>query len=292
MSEGPHLTWLRRQSLRALTDGALREPSGLALGPDGASLWTVGDETGRLFRLLLDERGDTPVRLDPSFALDLGCVGLEGVAFKDAETLIAVQEYDPAAGTSVLVEHSLATGRTVRRPLSELRGYDALADDFGGSRANKGLEGITWDPAGRRWLALKEGRPGMLLAISEDLRSVAPVCTFDARAMGFAEKGSVDYSGMDHAGGQRIWIVSDEAQTLYLFDVQALQVLRRMPLTWGPERKDRKKGGKKDRKKGGKKGRKPSRLKKAEGVVYDAAHGRLHVVCDEQSELHTYAVSP
>jgi len=269
------LTYLRRQCLRDLTGGALREPSGLALGPDGRSLWTVGDGTSRLFRLLLDERGDTPVRLDTTTSLDLGYVGLEGIAFKEGRTLAVIQEHDASAGTSTVLEHTLATGRTARHPLSGMRGYEALAGDLRGSKANKGLEGITWDSTRRRWLALKEGKPGMLLAISEDFRSLTRICELDKRAMGFAEKGAVDYSGMDHAGGDQVWIVSDKARAAFLFDVQALRVLRRFPLTW------RKGSGERDR---------FVPVKKAEGVVYDAARARLHVVSDEHAEIYTYAV--
>jgi len=263
------LIYLRRQSLRELSDGALREPSGLALEPDGHALWAVCDSSSKAVRLVLDEEGDTPAALGSS--LELGGTDLEGIAFRDLDTLVAVQEHDPVSGASVLLEHRFSAGQTVPHPLAEMRGFDEVAWAFGGKRRNWGLEGITWDPEAHRWLVLKEGKPGMLLAVSADYSTLSTVCTFDKKAMGFVAGGPIDYSGMDYAGGGLLWIVSDRASKAFLFDLGAHQVVRRFELTWVKKGKLR-------------------RIEKAEGVVYDRARSRLHVVCDERAEIYTYAV--
>ena len=265
------LTYLRRQNLRKLTDGALREPSGLAMDPSGRALWVVGDASTKAFRLELDAHGDTPLRLGERPVVELGRTDLEGVALRDELTLVAIQEHDPATGASVLVEHHLATGATRANPIAEMEGFAEVAGVFGGKRRNWGLEGITWDGDDQRWLVMKEGKPGMLLAVSADFGRLSVVCRFDKRAMGFVDAGSVDYSGMDYAGGGRLWIVSDKARSAFLFELATQQVVYRSPLTWTKKGKAR-------------------RIEKAEGVVCDRARGRLHVVCDERAEIYTYAL--
>ncbi len=50
---GIKLKFVRRVNIYNKAEG-LTEPSGLALSPDGRSLWTVSDDTKRLFKLDLD----------------------------------------------------------------------------------------------------------------------------------------------------------------------------------------------------------------------------------------------
>jgi uncharacterized protein YjiK len=140
-------------------------------------------------------------------------------------------------------------------------GTHTVADEFNGSDSNSGLEGITWDPALNSFFVIKEKNPGLMIRISADLSTIqaCKVLTFSG-----ADYSDISY---DSARGQ-FWIVSDEAQKLYLYNWGTNTVVTNgvYNLTY-PH---------------------------AEGVAFNPSNSRLYIVTDNgngnDSYLYTYSV--
>lgn len=197
----------------------LREPSGLALDPATNRLWTVSDDTGRAFRL--KDTGEVSSDHSPLVDAD----DLEGIAVLPDGTLAIVRE-----GSNEILIVDEGNGVVLRRKqLSMMDGFDAVREDFEAGSGNKGLEGITVEPATGKLYVIKEGRPRLLLEISSDLASITMVHRLTASA-GFAVDGlsdrELDVSGIAYdAGRERFWIVSDEGQRVFLYDPAARRAI-------------------------------------------------------------------
>jgi len=163
MGSIPTLTWLHDVGIGAVEEG-LEELSGLALAHDCRSLWVVGDETARLFRVGLDGR------LDADATIELFDEDIEGITLDPGGSfLYAVRE----KGNEILQVDLGGRKVVARRRLKRMAGYEALAPLFAGSMAiSKGLEGIAWDAGRDALMVLKEGRPGILLALAPDLSAI------------------------------------------------------------------------------------------------------------------------
>jgi YD repeat-containing protein len=243
-------------------EAGFTEPSGLARAPDG-TLWAVSDDTAALFRLSPEGRAEA--------AFPSPRAGLEGVAVTpDGARLFAVREKNDEVLVFDLPGGALAT----RRRLSEMAGWEAVAAAFEGSPPNKGLEGVSVDPAtGAVWV-LKEGEPRMLLALSPDLSRIEAHRVL-RRESGFAVEGmddeTLDVSGLAQDAERGLfWIVSDRGRRLFAYD-WTLDRATSAPLlaTVEGERVE---------------------LRHAEGVAWDAAGRRLSIVNDDggRSRLFVY----
>ena len=259
------LTCLQRVRI---TDEALglTEPSGLALDPAGDVLWTVSDDTDRVFRLSLD--GEVSKRR--SFKVPES--GLEGITTDTEGRVIYVVREESNEVLRVDVETERVT---LRRRLADMAGYDAIAAFFAGSEENKGLEGITWNGDTGTLFALKEGDPGLLIEIDAQLDSVR-THTLLSTENGFIDDNiigdRVDYSGICHDPTRRaFWIVSDRARRIFLYDAALDRVLHSAPLAYAHDGEYR-------------------QVLKAEGVAYDAERSRLYVVSDEEVRLYVFDV--
>lgn len=261
------------QSIRLLDSMKIRdeaagfdEPSGLSLSADGTFLWSVSDNADEVFRLGFDGKllpGPRP-RLPWKDQA-------EGVAATpDGRALIVAREKGAR-----LARMDLATGDAETVRLADLPGWAALAPHFE-SADNDGLEGVAVDPAdGRVWL-LREAGPRLLIGLSPALDRIETVRDLDAAA-GFDEalgaakdgEGRLDVSGLA-IGAAGFWIVSDRGERLFLLPRDGGPA-RSWPLTRSAKGKP---------------------LKNAEGVAWDPARGRLHVVSDDKgrSRLVVYAV--
>tara|TARA_R110002095_G_scaffold194767_3_gene173179 strand:+ start:2246 stop:3031 length:786 start_codon:yes stop_codon:yes gene_type:complete len=237
----------------------LTEPSGLALAPDG-SLWTVCDESRRLFRI--DKQGQ------PLSTLKIDNRGLEGITF-DAEGRVCVVDED----ASKIIVYDPQTGVQITAcKLKDLEGFCAIAEYFEDVE-NKGLEGITFDPLRSEILLLKQANPGLLIAITARLDRITAVDHLDERR-GFAadnhDAEQLNFSGMCYdAARDLLWILNDKAECVYTYDRRRGTVIQSFAL------------------KNSQTGR---AIRDAEGVAFDVESKRLYVVSDLDAELNVFRI--
>lgn len=159
------------------------EPSGLTLSQDKKSLYTISDETSKVYKLNLT--GDV---LDSFF---VQADDLEGIAFNSIDnTLLLVDEQN-----NELIEVSTAAEeiRRVSLPLKE----------------GSGPEGICFDSQSKSILIVTEKENPYIYKFDYNLRLI------DEFKLDFAK----DYSGLDYAfDSQNLWIISDQSQKLYLYN--------------------------------------------------------------------------
>ncbi len=171
------------------------EPSGLCFSLDKKSLWTVSDQTRKVYR----------TDLDGTVLQTLSYTGndLEGIAVDSADSTIWVaEEY-----------------------LSQIVQLDALGNELNrvtvtGAAGDSGLEGVTIDSSNRHFFLLKEQDPGVLIELDETFE----LLRYQRIAFAF------DYSGIFYEQQNRhLWIVSDQEKTVYKCDMNA-QVLAEYPV--------------------------------------------------------------
>jgi len=161
------------------------EPSGLDMTFDEKGFWVVSDENSTIY--LIDSWG----REIKSFKVDGD--DLEGITVIDDTTLAVVLER-----TREVVVLDTA-GNEIKRIKLNLEG-----------ELNSGLEGITYDPAQKRFYILNEKKPKLLLTLDENLNELR------RDTLNFSK----DVSGifLDDIKNN-LWILSDESQTIYKTDL-------------------------------------------------------------------------
>ena len=244
-----------KPELRELSGVALQPDPGV---PSGVWTWLIDDDKRNLYRVDADGHvggGDeNKITLRRSRGSDL-----EGLAFRRDGRLYAVQEGErrivrvdisPGGGRRVKVF-----------PLSDMKGFHSVtaANDPRAvslatylSRAPAdlvGLEGIAYFRAATvanqgqgSFFVVNQGNPGLLIEIDGDLERIlgftvlncgthaedCPACTCpDAKDLPFGDRVDVggavrDFSGLSYDGKrERLWIASDAATAVYLYDVAA-----------------------------------------------------------------------
>jgi uncharacterized protein YjiK len=205
----------------------VEEPSGLTYDPNTQTLWTVNDPpNNQIYNISLS--GDLLQILD--FVGD----DLEGVAYDNSNNTLWVAE----EGNSEIVNVSLQ-GDELQR----------IEVPYTSSSPNSGLEGLCIGPAGDFFL-LKEKDPGIFIKFSSDFLDIQET------ELTFAD----DFSGISYdASRAAFWIVSDESETLYLWD--EINGVREQYLLDFP---------------------------KAEGIVYIADTGHFYMVSDSEQKLYKF----
>ena len=259
------LTYLDRHKIKDAGEG-LNEPSGLVLAGEQGGFWTVCDDTKKVFKL--DEDGD--VETGQSF--EIPEKGLEGITLDGSGAfLIAVKEE-----TNEILRIEIAAQRIdEQRKLADMSGYDAVAPFLAGGGENKGLEGVTWNGDSGTIFAVKEGRPGLLVEVSADMRTIEGHRLLN-EANGFRDTDlsadEIDFSGLCYDTTRKaFWIVSDKAKRVYLYDGTADRVVHSAPLGYGKD------GDYEE-------------VEKAEGIAVDPGANRLYVVSDEEARLYVFDV--
>ena len=244
----------------------LNEPSGLTLNTDGTALYTVSDDTKAIFR------PDLKGRLKISQSFFIGVDDLEGIAISaDGSQLLAGQEV-----TNSIITIDIAGRKEIsRRPLAAMENYGLVADHFPDPPDNKGLEGITVNTRNNHVFVVKEGRPGVLIEISPDLRTIKAARLLTAKN-GFEHPqvgpDKLDFSGLSHDSTRdTLWITSDKGQCLFHYDWSSNQVLQRLDLNLETDQK-------------------PAKIRKSEGVAFDPVNRRLYVVSDRDAQLYVFRV--
>lgn len=211
-----------------IADPSMRfdEPSDLSLDPTSQILWSVSDDTNRIFAL------GPSGKLDKRRSFDLDANDLEGIAVLGAGELIATKEDTNEILRLKTPSKTTEIGQIVeRKELSELEGFNTVEKFFRGD-PNKGLEGITTNPANGHVYVIKEGQPRLFIELaptrnSSDSYSLKDYQIKDYRPLtrdaGFSVPGvddsKLDVSGITYDPGRdRFWIVSDTGHALFLYD--------------------------------------------------------------------------
>ena len=259
------LTYLDRFNIENKEEG-LSEPSGLALSNGKKALWTISDDTKKIFKLSRD--GD--LKKDDSF--EIPDKGLEGIAVVPTGAyLLTIKEE-----TNEIIQIQVDRQEVVdRKRLANMAGYDAVASYFTGGGANKGLEGITWNHKTGTIFVMKEGCPGLLIEVSSDLKTIRSHHVLNEEN-GFRDievgADELDFSDLCYdLRRDRFWIISDKAKRLFLYDWNGNKVIQSSKLGYGKNGKYRE-------------------IKKAEGVVIDPDANRLYVVSDEEVRLYVFDI--
>lgn len=157
------------------------EPSGLAINNEGTLLYTVSDNTNKIYKL------STTGNLIQTFNYKGN--DLEGVSMFTANKLLLAEER-----TKEIVEYNMSTGTSVKHKIA----YDNSED-------NSGIEGVAFNKNDNTIFILNEKKPGLLMR----LRSNFTIVSKDE--LNFAS----DYSGIFHESSSNIlWIVSDQNKTV------------------------------------------------------------------------------
>jgi uncharacterized protein YjiK len=162
------------------------EPSGLDLTFDEKGFWIVSDQNSKVY--LINSWG----RMVKSFKVD--GESLEGITLIDERTLAVVLERTREV---VILDTS---GLQLKRRKLNLKG-----------ELNSGLEGITYDPAERKYYILNEKQPRLLVTLDENLSELK------RDTLNFAK----DVSGIFFDSSKKIlWILSDESQKIVQTDLR------------------------------------------------------------------------
>lgn len=203
------------------------EPSGLALDTGGCHLWTVSDRTNRVYKI--DLSGAT---LDT-----LLYVGedLEGVAHNSTDgTLWVVEERQRE-----IVQLDTLGNEILRRQIPVKQ-----------KRANKGLEGITFNSRTRTLFVVNQKSPKLLLEIDTDLT------LRNKYKLTFAK----DYSAIAYdERADLLWILSDASQALWQCDLIGHEIEKYIV-----------------------------DVRKSEGLAINAEKKLLYLVSDSDSELSIF----
>lgn len=234
----------------------LTEPSGLAYDAKQEVFWTVSDDTKELFRLTGSGALDGKVSVPDK--------GFEGVSLGwDNDVILTVEE-----DRNRIVVIDANNGDTLRADrLKDLQGYDRIKKHFDDSDDNKGLEGITVDPAGKRVFVVKEAKPRLLIELSSDLSAIVDAWKLD-QTRGFdapkLKDKKLDISGLTFdAKRNALWMASANCGCFFLFSLDN-HTARLVPTA----------GGAADRK----------LMEKIEGVAWIAETDQLAAVSDREDK--------
>jgi len=259
------LTYLDRFNIENEAEG-LREPSGLALSHGHNALWTISDDTKKIFKL--SRNGD----LKKHDSFEIPDKGLEGIALDPTGEFLLVVEEEGNEIIKIKVDTQEVADR---QRLAEMAGYDTVAHYFAGSGAKKGLEGITWNKETGTIFVMKERGPGLLVEVSSDLEKIrSHQLLNDENGFRDAEVGAEDLDFSDICYDQtrdRFWIISDKAKRLFLYDWKRNKVVQSSKLGYGKDGEYRE-------------------IEKAEGIAIDPDTNRLYVVSDEEAQLYVFDI--
>ncbi|MEN8005764.1 MAG: SdiA-regulated domain-containing protein [Candidatus Krumholzibacteriota bacterium] len=171
------------------------EPSGLCFSIDKQALWTVSDQTRKVYKV------------------DFGGNVLETLAYtgNDLEG-IAI---DPGDSTLWVAEEYLSQIVQLDNLGNELQRIDVT-----GAAGNSGLEGVTINTSNGHFFLLKEQDPGVLIELDGEFN----LLTY--KRINFA----YDFSGIYYEShNQHLWIVSDQNEKVYKCDLTG-SVLTEYPI--------------------------------------------------------------
>lgn len=242
----------------------LQEPSGLAYSVATDTLWTVSDDTAAVFRFRPDGKGKVET-------LSVKEKDLEGITLAELDGYFFT--LNEAKGQ--ITRFSLDKGKPIsHHKISEMKGYDEIRKLVKKAGKQHGFEGLAWHPTRRTLFALLEGPPGALLEISADLKTILSATEL-TKQRGFIapdkDVKKIDFSGIA-VDKDRVWIISDQAAGLFVYDLSAEKVTHATSLT-----SVNKKG-------------KHKPIEKAEGIALNHDASELFIVSDSAAKLYRWKV--
>ena len=170
------------------------EPSGLSFGRGRGSLFTVSDNSNKVYE----------IDFEGNIIRELAYSGedLEGVTYNPDDDVLAVVE--ERKRQVVLLDYD--SGEEIERSDIPVKANDQ----------NKGLEGISWNANNHAYYLLNENNPALLMVWKKNSGIISKV------DLNFAG----DYSGIFvDTENANLWIVSDESQMLYRcnYNVEVLE---------------------------------------------------------------------
>jgi len=157
------------------------EPSGLAINDSGTVLYTVSDNTSKVYTMTIAGEIIKTFNYEGD--------DLEGVSIYSGSKLLLAEER-----TKEIVVFDMGTG-----------GYSKHRIDYKNNDVNSGMEGVAFDHSNNTVFVLNEKNPGKLLRLRNDFTVLAE---YD---LNFAD----DYSGIFYdADSNQLWILSDQNNTI------------------------------------------------------------------------------
>ncbi len=175
----------------------ISEPSGLTFGSDKKTLFTVSDNTNKIYKM--DLKGNI-IGVLPYIGNDL-----EGICFNSDKDEIAVVE---ERKRDIVILNSVG---------NKIASFHI---DIPHTIDNKGLEGISYNSNNKMYYIVNEAKPGLL-------------CLWNTE-QGLLSKNELDFA-LDYSGifverkTSSVWIVSDESKMLYRCDYK-MNVIKRYHL--------------------------------------------------------------
>jgi uncharacterized protein YjiK len=242
-----------------------REASGLGTAKNQTSLWSISDSELRVYKLNLNGTSAGSFLPAPiNSQSTVTGVDFEGVTFappppgnSDDHFIYVANE----AANAVLPVNYNTQKYYAQARLSNMAGYTTVncagggtvSSEFSGSDPNSGLEGITWNGDLNSFFVIKEKDPGLMIRISADLTAITA-----CRVLTFS---GADYSDISYDPTRGLyWIVSDEAQKLYLYNWSNNTVTKSWNLGYA----------------------------NAEGVAFNPSDSRLYIATDNGSGADSY----
>ncbi len=171
----------------------IRDPSGLALDPDGETLWVVSDNPGRgIYRITYQGEIVEQIAMDSD--------DLEGIIV------------DPNDHTLWVVEERLRQIVNISRTGEEL---NRIQLEIQGEIENDGLEGITVNPNSGHFYVVNEANPRQLHELNPQMEIIQ---TTNINFTGIFEVE--DLSGISYNIAENtLWIVSDSSEKIVVTDL-------------------------------------------------------------------------
>lgn len=252
---------------------AFREASGLAVSKNQTMLWSVTDDNCTIYQMTLGGSAAASFPSQPSLCPSgFTDTDFEGVTYAPPPSGSTDDHYLYIAnenGNSIVPFNYQTLQFDSPVALADMDGYSSVTcegtttveDEFDGSDANSGLEGIAWNGDLNSFFVIKEQDPGLIIRISRDLGTI-----LGCKVLTFSGTGK-DYSDISYdPTRQRFWIMSDEAQAVYLYNYSTNSAQAGYGFTYAH----------------------------GEGVAYNPANHRLYIVTDNtgttDSYLYTYNV--
>lgn len=247
-----------------LSAKGLDEPSGLALSTTTGEFWVISDDTSAVFKI-------SPDNLKSIDTMPVSEGEMEAITLAEKEGhFFTVNE-----SKGRIARFSMSDGKQLERQrIHKMSGYADISKSIKSAKSNSGFEGLAWHPERGTLFVAFEGPPGILVEISADLKTIISSTPLTAER-GFTDPKNdiIDFSGLSYdATRKRLWILSDEASRVFLFDLETKQVTESILLHRINAKGKRKK------------------IKKAEGIAVSVDGKKLYVVSDSKATLYQWDI--
>lgn len=247
-----------------LSAKGLDEPSGLALSSATGEFWIISDDTSTVFKI-------SPGNLKNIHTMPVSEGEMEAITLAEkAGYFFTVNE-----SKGRIARFSMSDGKQLERQrIHGMAGYTDISERIKSAKSNSGFEGLAWHSERATLFAVFEGPPGILVEISADLKTIVSSTELTTE-LGFTDPKNniIDFSGLSYdTTRKRLWILSDEAARVFLFDLDTKRVTENLPLHRISAKGKRKK------------------IKKAEGIAVSLDGNTLYVVSDSKATLYQWNI--